>query len=221
MTDPVDAKRQTRLWNRLSRSRQKRQQAAEVHALAVETVNTLSLGTQALQDLQKAKFIPSTAFSFANNVHFSLYRYGLVAGHACLDSIVNTVLSFINHVHVSLFRCGLVSAYADLWFGCQCLCSNMPVSCFCSHCNVVTCVKAEMRLFCLHTCLSQQWTSCTTLDISALKRAYSSLKHRSLSSSVPKTQRTLHVKLRLLPLVLRPPPDLALPCWKRCSVIVL
>ncbi|KAL0055043.1 hypothetical protein WJX82_006210 [Trebouxia sp. C0006] len=28
----------------------------------------------ALQDLQKAKFIPSTAFSFANNVHFSLYR---------------------------------------------------------------------------------------------------------------------------------------------------
>jgi hypothetical protein len=146
---------------------------------------------------------------------------GLVTGHACLDSIVNTVLSFINHVHVSLSRCGLVSAYADLWFGCQCLCSNMPVSCFCSHCNVVTCVKAEMRLFCLHTCLSQQWTSCTTLDISALKRAYSSLKHRSLSSSVPKTQCTLHVKLRLLPLVLRPPPDLALPCWKRCSVIVL
>ena len=74
MTDPVNTKQQTRLWSRLSRSRQKKQQAAEAHALAVETVNTLSLGTQALQDLQKAKFVPNTAFSFANNVHFSLYR---------------------------------------------------------------------------------------------------------------------------------------------------
>ena len=74
VTAPVNTKQQTRLWNRLSRPRQKKQQAAEAHALAVATVDLLSLGTQALQDLQKAKFILSTAFSFANNVHFSLYR---------------------------------------------------------------------------------------------------------------------------------------------------
>ena len=74
MTHPVNTKQQTRLWNRLSRSRQKKQLAAEAHALALATVDLLSLGTQALQDLQKAMFIPSTAFSFANNVHFSLYR---------------------------------------------------------------------------------------------------------------------------------------------------